>query len=115
MRDLARLIGRMTATSPAILQAPLRYRNLQRLKIQALHRTQFSEAIVVLDLDTKGELDWWITSMISQNGKSILTQEPDLTMEADASLLGWGQCAMVYAQAAFGHQWRGWLTSTVWS
>ena len=53
--------------------------------------------------------------MISQSGKSILTEEPDLTMEADASLLGWGQCAMVYAKVAFGHQWRGWLTSTVWN
>ena len=27
--------------------------------------------------------------MISQNGKNILTQEPDLTIEANASLLGW--------------------------
>ena len=89
MRDLARLIGRMTATSPAILQAPLRYRNLQRLKIQAAQDT------VVRDHSCPGsgyqrELDWWITSMISQSGKSILTQEPDFTMEADASLLGWG-------------------------
>ena len=28
--------------------------------------------------------------MASQNGRNILTQEPDFTMESDASLLGWG-------------------------
>ena len=36
------------------------------------------------------ELDWWSTKMSLVNGKSILTQEPDLVMETDASMLGWG-------------------------
>ena len=43
-----------------------------------------------LDADAKKELDWWITSMASHNGRNILTQEPDLMMESDASQLGWG-------------------------
>jgi len=90
VQDLARLIGRMTATIPAIFQAPLRYRNLQRLKICTLRRSQSYETRVILDQDALTELEWWITTMPSQNGRSILTQEPDLTMESDASLLGWG-------------------------
>ena len=43
VQDLARLIGRMTATIPAIFQAPLRYQSLQRLKIQALRNSQSYE------------------------------------------------------------------------
>ena len=46
--------------------------------------------MVYLDGDAKKELDWWITSMPSQNGRNILTQEPDLMMESDASQLEWG-------------------------
>ena len=33
------------------------------------------------------ELDWWSTR---RNLQSVSTQEPDLTMETDASMLGWG-------------------------
>ena len=90
VQDLARHIGRMTATTPVILQTPLRYRNLQGLKIQALRRSQSYENTVNLDQDALRELNWWVVSMASQNGRNILTQEPDLMMKSDASLLGWG-------------------------
>jgi len=86
-RELARLIGRMTAMTPAVFQAPLRYRNMQRLKIQTLRRSQSYEALANLDQDTLLELDW---SMLHQNRRSILPQVPDLKMEFDASLRGWG-------------------------
>jgi len=36
------------------------------------------------------ELDWWSTRRNLLGGKSVSTQEPDLTMETDASILGWG-------------------------
>lgn len=42
--DLAKLIGKMTATLPAIYQAPLWYRELQCLKNQALQLSQSSGA-----------------------------------------------------------------------
>ena len=60
--------------------------------------TEASELTEIEDLDSSildqpgsEYLEWWITSMPSQNGTSILSQEPDLTMESDASLPGWGQ------------------------
>ena len=49
VRELARLIGRMTATLPAIYQAPLWYRELQRLKNQALQQSQSFDHIVRLN------------------------------------------------------------------
>lgn len=102
VRNLARLIGRMMATIPAVFQAPLRYRNLQKLKNQALHRSQSYETMVKLNQDPLKELDWWVASLASQNGRSILTQDAVLTMESDASLLGWGAvCEGVHT----GHLW----------
>ena len=46
VRELARLIGRMTATLPA---APLWYRELQRLKNQAYQRSQSFKSMVTLN------------------------------------------------------------------
>lgn len=79
----------MTATYQAILQAPLRCWNLQRLKLSALCKSQSYETMVNLNWDTKRELDQWITSMTSLNGRNILSPEQVLTMESDASQLGW--------------------------
>jgi len=90
VRDLSRLIGRMTATIPAISQAPLWYRNLQNVKNQALRMSGSYEAVVALTQGALEELDWWTTVMASCNGRSVLNLEADLIMESDASQLGWG-------------------------
>jgi len=45
---------------------------------------------VTLNQEALLELDWWSIRKKLMNGKSVLTQEPDLTMETDASMLGWG-------------------------
>ena len=60
VRELSRLIGRMTATMMAVLPAQLCYRNLQRLKNQAFLRSPSFETEVELDQGLKEELQWWI-------------------------------------------------------
>jgi len=90
IRELARLIGRLTATLPAIFPAPMWYRELQRLKNQALQQSHSFETLVTLTEEAILELNWWSTKMRLVNGKSILAKEPDLVMETDASMLGWG-------------------------
>ena len=90
VRELARLIGKMTATLPAIFPASLWYRKLQRMKNQTYQRSQSFEAIVTLNQEALLELDWWSIRRNLMDGKSVSTQEPDLTMETDASMLGWG-------------------------
>jgi len=90
VRDLSRLIGRMSATMQAVLPAPLCYRNLQRLKNYAFSLSHSFEARVVLDQSAKEELLWWVNQLSTWNGKAILPQPPDLIVETDASLLGWG-------------------------
>ena len=90
VRDLSRLIGQMSATMRAVLPAPLCYRNLQRIKNQELSRSHSFEAMVTLDDSAKEELLWWVHQLTTWNGRAILSQTPDLVVETDASLLGWG-------------------------
>ena len=87
VRDMARLIGRM---SQAILPAPLFYRNLQRAKNAAFSRSQSYDAQVHLDQPAKQDILWWMEEVPKWNGKPIVVRPPDLVVESDASLLGWG-------------------------
>ena len=60
VRDLAKIIGRMSATTQAILPAPLHYRSLQSLKNAALRAEESYEAVVALSSAAKQDLRWWI-------------------------------------------------------
>ena len=70
VRDLARIVGRMTAAIQAVTPAPLCYRNL-RLKNSAFKSTQSFEARIQLDESAKVELQWWIAEVRQWNGKPI--------------------------------------------
>ena len=87
VRDLARLIGRTTL---AVLLAPLCYRGLQALKIKAFATSQSFETEVDLDRTSLEELEWWVREVRHWNGRPIQAPQPDLVIETDASLLGWG-------------------------
>ena len=93
VRDLSRLIGRMTATTMVVLPAPLCYQNLQRLKNHAFARSLSFETEVTLDQPAKDELKWWIQELQKWNGRPVLPPNPDLILETDVSLLGWGATA----------------------
>ena len=90
VRELARLIGKMTVTLPAVHPAPLWYRELQCLKNQTLQRSHSFETSAKLTQEALLELDWWGIKTNLVTGKGMMTREPDLTMETDASLMGWG-------------------------
>ena len=90
IRDLTRLIRRLTVTMQAVLPAPLHCQNLQRIKNQALRQFQDFNTIVILDRDAREELAWWQSSLENWNGKAVLESTPNMIAETDASLLGWG-------------------------
>ena len=90
VRALARIIGGMTAASQAIATTPLYYRELQNAKNKVFKHTRTFEDTVRLSMESKVELQWWISEMEDWNGKSVLPQTPDMVIETDASLLGWG-------------------------
>lgn len=87
---ITRPLPRLTATMQAVLPAPLHYRNLQKINNQALRQFQDFNTVVVLDRNAREELTWWQESLQSWNGKAVLEPNPDIVIETDASLLGWG-------------------------
>ena len=46
--------------------------------------------MVPLDIAAKEELQWWYQHLQEWNGKPIAMMDPDMVIETDASLLGWG-------------------------
>ena len=90
VRDIARLIGKLTASIQAIFPAPLHYRQLQSLKNTALQSGGNYNMKVSLNPACQEELQWWIAHLNAWNGQAILTPPPDLVIETDASQQGWG-------------------------
>ena len=90
-RALARLVGKVNATSQVIPPAPLFYRHLQMALSATLNQhSQCYEAHVPLTMECREELMWWNTHMIKWNGKSLLKKEVDMIIDSDASLTSWG-------------------------
>ena len=90
-RALARIIGRMNATTQVIHPAPLFFRHLQRDLARALDEScQNYDTRLMLSRDSREELDWWKSRLQKWNGKSLLSKEADLMIDSDASLSGWG-------------------------
>ena len=90
VRQLAQLLGMMVAAHPAILPAPLNFRYLERAKTQALRRGLPYEAQLDVTRRMKMDLSWWIEEAAKHNGRTIQITHWDLTIETDASKLGWG-------------------------
>ncbi|XP_040266255.1 uncharacterized protein LOC120980933 [Bufo bufo] len=74
----------------AVFPARLHYRALQRLKIAHLRTGASFADVVVLDSEAREELRWWIANLEKWNGRVIVGFQPELTIESDASLQGWG-------------------------
>ena len=90
VRELARLLGMMVAAHPAILPAPLHFRNLERGKVMALHQGGCYEELVQLYPPMTQELSWWVTKSSSHNGRLLQIVTWEVTKVSDASMTGWG-------------------------
>ena len=93
-REVSRTVGKMNAMSQGIPPAPLFYRALQRDLTRALEAGgQSYETTCLLSVEAREELQWWTSYLEQWNGKSLLIHQPDLVIESDASLRGWGAAA----------------------
>ena len=86
-RQLANLIGLLSACIPAILEAPLHYRALQRLRYQAvgLKGYNFNRPIVISQ-EAQQDLWWWVHNL--STSRPILRPAFLLTLKTDAFILG---------------------------
>ena len=69
-RQLAHMIGIFSSTIPAILPAPLHYRELQSLKHQAIRSGGYSSTVTWSE-EAKNDLEWWIANLGRMNGQPI--------------------------------------------
>ncbi|KAM4795568.1 uncharacterized protein WCC33_000623 [Rhinophrynus dorsalis] len=90
LRTLARIVGLLAASIQAIFPGPLHYRALQRLKARHLQRGLGYSDVIALSSDAREELVWWLKHLDAWNGRAIFGVAPDIVIESDASLVGWG-------------------------
>ena len=101
IRTVAQVIGLMVASFPAIPNAQLFYRALEQDKTQALRQPKGDFEATMTYSETRSDLNWWVKN-VPVMCKPILLPSPDLTIQSDASLLGWGtHCNNKHA----GGQW----------
>ena len=89
VRDLASLLGKFTDSIQAFFQAPLHYRLLQKEKHAALKQNHSFDSLRKLSQAAKAEIRWWLAHLEAFNGKAILSPNPEMVIETDASKEGW--------------------------
>ena len=85
LRDLTKLLGKLTSKIQAILPAKLQICFLQQIQIQSLRKNMTYESVITQHQQAKEELSWWIRKLKIDNGKSLLIVPLDLTIFPDAS------------------------------
>ena len=89
VRELSKVLGLLSSSIQAVFPAPLHYRYLQQAKNSVLKKQNSYEALISLNSDALEEVRWWRNNLIAWNGRALLHQSTDLTIETDASLQGW--------------------------
>ena len=102
IRYLAKVIGVLVSSLPAVPYGALHYRYLEHDKIMALRIShgKFDE-FTSLSYNARTELQWWIANAHSCI-KTLNIQPYTNIITTDASLLGWGA---VYQSKKTGGQW----------
>jgi len=98
IRDLARFVGKASASARAIWQAPLHYRALQEVINSVAEADQPLASRISrfninlhLSMEAKRDLSWWISlERDSLMVSPLLPRIPNMIIECDASNTGWG-------------------------
>ena len=92
IREVAKVIGKIVASFPAVMYGPLHYRQMEKEKKEALrHNAGDFDQHMSLSSRAKKELHWWIEN--TPTAFHVIHQsDPDITLTSDASNSGWG-CA----------------------
>ena len=89
LRELARILGNIIASFPAVTFEPLPYRHLEREEITGLKYKGNLEGKLRLSAKAKAEIQWWINN-IDNSCHHINIPNPDITIYTDASVTDWG-------------------------
>lgn len=102
IRCVARVIGLMISSAPAIELAMLYYRALENDKVDALKQNfgNFDSQMTLSPL-SKADLLWWVNN-VEKTSKKISQSQPDVVITTDASKEGWGA---VLGSTSTGGRW----------
>ena len=89
VRKLALLIGKIIATTNAILPMRLHFRVLLHDKNYGLKKKGWNGTIQLSE-ESLIQLEWWISELPKWNGKSLISEAPKSIICTDASNIGWG-------------------------
>ena len=90
-RGVSRLLGKFDSVSQAIPPGPLFCRAIQRDLASALDASdQCYNTPCCLSPAAIEEMEWWNSQLTAWNRKSLVLRQPNLQIESDASLIGWG-------------------------
>ena len=102
IREVARVIGLLVSSLPAVQYGPLFYRSIEIDKNMALQQNKGNhEASMTLYLESISDLRWWVTNLPTPC-KNITTDNSAIEMTTDTSQVGWGQYAMENQPKACG-------------
>lgn len=102
IRQLAEVIGLLSAYSIAIILGPLYIKYLESDKIHALAENKGNfDGVMTLSEDSLSDLSWWITA-VKNNGAPIKRDSPTITLTTDASRKGWGAVCL---HSSTGGRW----------
>ena len=85
IQELSKLLGHLTSSIQAVFPAPLHFHHLQADKNSAFSINQNYAATIKLSPLAMEELLWWRDNLEAWNGKALITGDPDLIIETNAS------------------------------
>ena len=100
VRDLARFVGKTTASCKAIWQAPLHYRGIQALMNSVSSEAEDNSAPIgwfnirlPLSEEARQDLLWWVSlDRTVPLQAPLLPRVPSMIITSDAFTTGWGAC-----------------------
>ena len=102
IRDIARIIGYMISSLPAVRYGALYYRYLEMDKITALKQSKGNcEASMSVSRQGISEIRWWLDNL-DGSYNTICHPPVDTILYSDASLMGWGA---VMNKTSTGRRW----------
>ena len=90
VREVAHVIGLLVSAFPAVNLLKLHYRSIELCKSQALSVNPDFDHKIQLDPCARSDLRWVIENISQLNGFMFGNRPPDVYIECDASLAGWG-------------------------
>ena len=90
IRDVAKLLGKLSSSFIAVKMGRLHYRSLERAKVKNLKASRGNfDKTMVLDGQRKLDILWWRDNMMNSHSP-ILQGNPTTHIYTDASSYGWG-------------------------